>query len=62
MSVQVSELSFQYSVAQERDGVVQKWSAEEDMEPYRTILVFTADKLQTVVDKIKQEVAKTWAH
>lgn len=57
--LQVSELSFRYSVANERDGIVQNWSAEEDMEPFRTVLVFPADKLQSVLDKIKQEMTNT---
>ncbi|WAR22283.1 BCCIP-like protein [Mya arenaria] len=56
---EVSEISFRYSVADQRDGVVQEWSAEKDMEPFRTVLVIPGVKLAAVVEKIKQEVAKT---
>ena len=52
-------LNFRYSVAHERDGIVQKWNAEEDMEPFRTVVIFQADKLPVVIEKIKQELTKT---
>ena len=55
--LQVGELCFSYSVAHERDSGVEKWSSEDDMEPYRTVIIFPADKLPTVVDRIKQELA-----
>ena len=55
--LQVAELSFSYSVAHERDSGVEKWSSEDDMEPFRTVIVLPADKLQVVIDKIKQELA-----
>ncbi|KAH3787724.1 protein BCCIP homolog [Dreissena polymorpha] len=54
-----SEVSFQFSVADQRDGVVEKWSAEEDMEPFRTVLLLPAYKLMPVIETIKQELAKT---
>ena len=58
-SFQASEVSFQFSVADQRDGVVEKWSAEEDMEPFRTVLLLPAYKLMPVIETIKQELAKT---
>lgn len=54
---EVAELTFSYSVAHERDGGVEKWSSEDDMEPYRTVIIFPAVKLQDVLDKIKHELA-----
>ena len=60
LDLQESALNFRYSVAHERDGIVQKWNAEEDMEPFRTVVIFPADKLPVVIEKIKQELTKTW--
>ena len=57
LCLQVGELCFSYSVAHERDTGVEKWSSDDDMEPFRTVIVFPADKLQVVVDKIKDELA-----
>ena len=60
--IQVGEVCFSYSVAHEGDSRVEKWSSEDDMEPYRTVIVFPADKLPIIVDRIKQERAEsvTW--
>lgn len=44
-------------MAHERDGGVEKWNSEDDMEPFRTVIVFPADKLQVVIDKLKHELA-----
>ena len=55
--LQIAEISFSYSVAHERDSGVEKWSSEDEMEPFRTVIVFPADKLQVVIDKIKHELA-----
>lgn len=52
-------MCFRYSVAHERDSGVEKWSSDDGMEPFRTVIVFPADKLPTVVEKLKQELAKT---
>jgi hypothetical protein len=46
-------------VAHERDTGVEKWSSEDDMEPFRTVIVLSADKLTTVLEKLKHEIAKT---
>lgn len=53
-----AEFGFNYSVAHERDEGVEKWSSEDGMKPYRTVLVFPADKLETTLDKIKHELSK----
>ena len=52
-------MCFSYSVAHEGDSGVEMWSSEDDMEPYRTVIVFPADKLPIIVDRIKQELAES---
>lgn len=56
---EVAEMGFSYSVANERDSGVEKWSSEDGMEPFRTVLVIAADKLPGVIEKMKQELTKT---
>lgn len=54
-----SEFGFNYSVEHERDEGVEKWSSEDGMKPYRTVLLFDANKLETVLQNIKDELNKT---
>ncbi|KAL4231308.1 hypothetical protein ACF0H5_008888 [Mactra antiquata] len=56
---EVADVCFKYSVAHERDSCVEKWSSEDGMEPFRNVIIFPADKLSVIVDKIKQEVGNT---
>jgi len=59
--IQAAEVSFQYSVADQRDGIVEKWGADTDMEPLRTVILLPADRLPSVIDKIREAVANnTW--
>ncbi|XP_052098262.1 protein BCCIP homolog [Mytilus californianus] len=54
------EFSFTYSVASERDTVVDgKWDAEDQMEAMRTVLVIPRENLQTAVANIKTALAAT---
>ncbi|CAG2210670.1 BCCIP [Mytilus edulis] len=54
------EFSFTYSVASERDTVVDgKWDAEDQMEALRTVLVIPSENLQTAVANIKTALAAT---
>lgn len=50
--------SFEFSVELESDsGLSGAWTeSDKEMTPYRRVLLFDASKLQTIVDKIKQEI------
>ena len=61
--LQASEFSFTYSVQSERDTIVDgKWDEdlEDQMEALRTVIVISADKLPTVIEHIKTELASSW--
>ncbi|XP_064602635.1 protein BCCIP homolog [Liolophura sinensis] len=52
-----TSVMFDYSVSHERDGVVEGgWDADEDMEALRSVLVFTADKLDQFITELEAEL------
>lgn len=55
--LQHTSVMFDYSVSHERDGVVEGgWDAEEDMEALRSVMVFTADKLDQFITELETEL------
>ncbi|KAK3589868.1 hypothetical protein CHS0354_015895 [Potamilus streckersoni] len=55
-----SELNFSYSVAEEKAAVGKGgWSSEEDMDSFRTVLLIPAEKLDNIIQRIKDELAAT---
>ncbi|KAL3863580.1 hypothetical protein ACJMK2_005331 [Sinanodonta woodiana] len=55
-----SELNFSYSVADEKAAVGKGgWSSEEDMDSFRTVLLIPAEKLDNIIQRIKDELAAT---
>jgi len=56
-----SELSFSYSVASERDTVVDGgWDDEDcEMDPLRTVLLIPASKMDTIMLKLREVLAQT---
>lgn len=55
-----SELSFSYSVASERDTVVDGCWDEDDceMDPQRTVLLIPANKMDTIMHKLRQALSQ----
>ncbi|XP_046565664.1 BRCA2 and CDKN1A-interacting protein-like isoform X2 [Haliotis rubra] len=57
---EVCDSHFTYSVASERDSVVSgQWDEEDDMEALRTVMTFSADKLDLIIDRLKTELSNT---
>ncbi|XP_033757487.1 BRCA2 and CDKN1A-interacting protein-like [Pecten maximus] len=57
---EVSELSFTYSVEDDRDTVVGgQWDSDNPMEALRTVMVIPADQLSVALTRIKAELAST---
>ncbi|CAH1783416.1 unnamed protein product, partial [Owenia fusiformis] len=58
--VEEADLKFEYSVEHEHDSVVDgKWDDEDnEMKPYRTVILLKADKLNTVVTKTRDEFSQ----
>lgn len=52
-------VSFEFSVEKDSDtGLSGTWTETDDeMVPYRRVLLFEASKLQTIIDKIKRELS-----
>ena len=56
-----AEFSFDYSVKEERDTVVGgDWDGEEgEMEPLRTVMLISADKITVIMQKLQATLALT---
>lgn len=54
-----SDVSFEFDVASQSDtGVSGKWTEDDvEMIPYRRLLLFQAQKLPNIIQKVKQFVA-----
>lgn len=55
---QEAAISFEFSVEKESDSAVSgTWTESDDeMTPYRRVLLFEASKLQSIIDRIKTEI------
>ncbi|XP_041369380.1 BRCA2 and CDKN1A-interacting protein-like [Gigantopelta aegis] len=58
---ELSDMTWNYSVSAERDSVMTgRWEDEEDeAEPLRTVMMFSASKLNNIIEKLKAELSKT---
>lgn len=54
-----SDVSFEFDISSQSDtGVDGKWTEDDvEMVPYRRVLLFKAQKLPSIIQKIKQLVA-----
>ena len=53
----MSDVQVTWSVADQRDGVVEGRWDEDGMDPTRTLLLFSADKLDSIITKLESELA-----
>ena len=54
---QMSDVQVTWSVADQRDGVVEGRWDEDGMDATRTLLLFSADKLDSIISKLESELA-----
>ncbi|XP_076461199.1 protein BCCIP homolog [Babylonia areolata] len=54
---EMSDIQVTWSVADERDGVADGRWDEDEMEATRTLLVFSADKLDAIISRLEKELA-----
>ena len=54
-----AEISFEYSVKKEHDTVVGgNWDGEDgEMEPLRTVMLISADKIPSIMQKLQENLA-----
>ncbi|XP_050395961.1 protein BCCIP homolog [Patella vulgata] len=57
---ELSDIKVSYSVAADRDDVVSgSWDDEDSMEAMRTVMVFTADKYDSIIQTLKTQLGQT---
>ena len=53
----MSDIQVTWSVADQRDGVAEGRWDEDGMDATRTMLLFSADKLDSIISKLETELA-----